>query len=60
MTKFNDLDIADFRHRAAAMRALARDVADPKIKREALIVAEAWDQLVSAVLEHGMGAPSNA
>ena len=60
MTKFNDLDVADFRHRAAAMRALAKDVADPKLKREALIVAEAWDQLVAAILERGMDTPSNA
>lgn len=60
MTKFNDMDVADFRHRAAAMRALARDVGDPKIKREALIVAEAWDQLVAAILEHGMGASNDA
>lgn len=51
MTKFNDLDIAEFRRRATDMRTRARKLDDPILRRECLMVAEAWDQFIAEVLD---------
>ena len=50
MTKFNDLDITEFRRRATDLRARAKVIDDPMLCREYLMVAEAWDQFIADVL----------
>ena len=54
MTKFNEFDVAEFRRRAADMRSKAGTASDLDVKRECLMVAEAWDQFVAEVLDLDM------
>ena len=55
MPKFTDEDVAEFRRRAADMRAIAETTDNPEARAECLLVARAWDDFVAELVRAGVG-----